>query len=198
MQYETLPDRLLPAETDRHKVDFIPYVSGSPVIKGKSSLKKHLISLLTEGEKMIHVAGKQIHVAPSHILLLAAGNYLYTERFHQHQRIKSTMVFFDDDLLQNVIDQLKPGKPIEGDGGDQAKQPFALFAKDDYLRNFIESIQSLIDANLFTSPLQLIKLNELLMFLYSKYPEAFDRFQRSSRQRPEEERIKQGRMISGR
>jgi AraC-like DNA-binding protein len=176
--------------TNEHPVNFVPYASRVPVIKGKSSLKKHLISLLTEGEKIIHIAGKQIHVAPSHILLLAAGNYLYTERFHQNQQIKSIMIFFDDDVLKNAIGQLKTDKTGKMDSGRITKQPFALFAKDDYLPNFIQSIQSLIDNNLFTVPLQLTKLNELLMFLYSKYPESFEHFQRSSRQRPEEERIK--------
>lgn len=187
MEYAVLPDRLFPEAASGHKVDFVPYASHTPVIKGKSSLKKHLISLITEGEKFIHVGDKTIHVTPRNILLLASGNYLYTERFRPHEQIRSTMVFFDDDLLQGVLGPLATGKAGEHRA---AGQPFALFPKDDYLEQYIQSIQLLMETNCFPEALQLAKLNELLTFLYARYPEPFAHFQRV-RQKPDEERIKQ-------
>ncbi len=149
-----------------------------------------MISLITEGEKIIHIEGKQIPVKPSHILLLSAGNYLYTERFKPNERIKSIIVYFDDHFLQQVIRQVL-SEPV---GANQHAHPeaasFAVFEKDSYLHSFIESLQSLLDNNLFSPPLQANKLTELLLYLHNKYPEILENFQFASLHRPEEERIK--------
>ncbi|MDR3679515.1 MAG: AraC family transcriptional regulator [Flavipsychrobacter sp.] len=190
IEYTILPDHVLSNPEEKHKVNFVPYASQVPVVKGRSSLKKHVISLITEGEKIIHTAGTVIHVTPENILLLAAGNYLNTERFKKNERIKSIMVFFDDDLLKSAISELKRIPAKDTSTQHVTIQPFALFPKDEYLDNFIDSVQSLIDNNLFTEPLQLTKLNELLIFLYTKHPEQFEHFQNIYSQRPEEERIK--------
>lgn len=184
-----LPDRLLSVSAATNSINFISYASRIPIIKGRSTLKKHMFSLLTEGEKVIHAGGKAIHVTNANVLLLAAGNYLYTERFHKNEQIKSIMVFFDDDLLQNVLSQLDiTNVPVVE---DQEMRSFVLFPKDDYLHNYIKSVQLLVYNGLLTESLQLAKLEELLIFLYIRYPDTLRGFQHSYCPLPREERIKQ-------
>lgn len=190
MKYTSLPDHLLSAVAENEEVHFVPYSSVVPITKGKSRLNKHMISLITEGEKIIHIEGVPIHVKPSHILLLSAGNYLYTERFKPNERIKSIMVYFDDHFLQQVIGQIQSGQ-VRVNQQVYSKTSFAVFEKDNYLISFIESLQSLLDNHIFSHLLQVNKLNELLLYLYTRYPEILESFQFVSVQRPEEERIKQ-------
>ena len=150
MEYTSLPDHLLPAAAENESVYFVPYSSVVPITKGKSHLNKHMISLITEGEKIIHIEGKQIPVKPSHILLLSAGNYLYTERFKSNERVKSIIVYFDDHFLQQVIRQVPPEQVRRNQQIHPEVSSFAVFEKDNYLTNFIDSLQSLLDNNLFS------------------------------------------------
>jgi AraC-like DNA-binding protein len=175
---------------DATPLTFLPYSSHTPIVKGRSALTRHVISLISEGEKIIHTGGSTVHVTTGNILLLAAGNYLYTERFEHHQQMKSIMVFFDDALLQNALGQISTTHRNHT-SDNTTRQPYSLFAKDLYIENYINSIYSLLNDGAFSQALQLTKLNELLLFLYSRYPEQWKCFLRSTRQRPDEERIKQ-------
>ncbi len=185
----SVSDEFLTCSQVSQKVSFVPYESRVPVIKGKSTLHKHMISLITEGEKMIYVAGKQIHLTPASILLLSAGNFLYTERFHTHQQIKSTMIFFDDDVLQNLMNNADQSKNLKNNLKEP--QPFALFERDDYLKSFVKSIETLLHSNLFNEAMKLAKLNELLVYLLARQPHLLLNFQRTPQARPEEQQIKQ-------
>jgi len=189
-----LPDSLQPVPGDENSsqlaVSFTPYASAVPIIKGKSKLRQNMISLIMEGEKIIYVDGQPIHVEPDHILLLAAGNYLYTERFPGSDPLKSMLIFFDDAVLQSLDPPDAADQSTEEAGSPKAS--LVLFPKDDYLKTYLTSLQALLtpDGHL---PLymQSLKVSELLLYLRGTYPRLFASFQSQAPRQPAEHRIKQ-------
>ncbi|MBS7562911.1 helix-turn-helix transcriptional regulator [Mucilaginibacter sp. Bleaf8] len=185
METVPVPDLFLNGQPNNDAVVFVPYTSSVPVIKGRASLGKHMISLITEGEKVLHIENKTINLTPNHILLLAAGNVLFTERLGPNAQIKSTMIFFDGQTLHNALEQFQEPRAMQ-----DTRTPYLLFNRDNYLHSFIESVNTLMDQELMNSPLMHAKLNELLAYLNSKHPGLLASL-RSVSARPEEERLRQ-------
>ncbi len=144
-----------------------------------------MISLITEGEKLMYVENNTIQLRPSHILILSAGNTLFTERLGQNSRIKSTMIFFTETVLLQALQTCGAVCRLQ-----TTSRPFILFDRDPYLHSYIESVNVLMEQGLLSSALQRLKLNELLLYLESKSPGTFAQFQNSGIAHTEEERIR--------
>jgi AraC-like DNA-binding protein len=149
---------------------FLPYRSSIPVMQGMASLQTHMISLISAGEKIIHVGNVVVPVASGQILLLAGGNYLFTERIPDGNELRSTIIYFDDELVAAAIGQQNTI--------GAALSPFVVFKQDDYLRHFTMSVDILLQSGDFSALMQRAKLLELLVFLYTRYPELLSGWQR--------------------
>lgn len=179
-----MPDKLLNAGSVNPVVSFVPYVSDKPVVKGKSQLTQHMISLVTQGEKTIYSNDESVFITAETILMLSSGNYLMTERPDGPEKVKSILIFFDDSFLENVRkENLKISK------SNSENFPYVQVSKDEYLNDFIKSVQILLDQDTFTEAMQVAKLNELLVYLFLKYPEEFSKFQNSSLLKTAEQKI---------
>lgn len=185
METLPIPDLFLKPQPLDGDVDFVPYVSETAVIKGRSILKRHMISLITEGEKLMYVENNTVRLSPSHVLILSADNTLFTERLGQNSRIKSTMIFFTDTVLLEVLQTCRADSRPE-----RTSRPFMLFDRDAYLHSYIESVNVLLEQGLLSAALQRVKLNELLLYLESKSPGSLAQFQNSGIANTEEERIR--------
>ncbi|MEN2402914.1 AraC family transcriptional regulator [Flavobacterium sp. MC2016-06] len=184
MDYVLMPDKLLIDGSSKPNVAFVSYASEVPIVKGKSRLTQHMISLITHGEKIIYTDGRPISLNSKSILLLSAGNYLFTERLDGSEKVKSILVFFDSKYLQNIVNANSLSH-----NNDLEKAPYAIIDKDDYLSSFISSVESLLNFDVFSEAMQAAKLNELLVYLYTKYPEVLHNFQDVSIVNTTEERI---------
>lgn len=185
MDYVLMPEKLLPAGSAKPVVSFSPYVSDKPVVKGKSRLTQHMISLVTQGEKTIYSNGKPIYISAETILLLSEGNYLMTEKYDGPEKVKSILIFFEDDFLQRALkESLKISK------NSFEKFPYVVVSKDEYVTDFIKSVEALLNQEIFSASMQAAKLNELLTYLFLKYPEAFNTFQNSSLTQTAEQKIR--------
>jgi AraC-like DNA-binding protein len=184
MDYVLMPDKLLTAGNVNPVVSFVPYVSDKPVVKGKSQLTQHMISLVTQGEKTIYSNDESIFITSETILLLSSGNYLMTERPDGPEKVKSILIFFEDNFLKNVQKE-----SLNISKNNSEKRQFVQVSKDDYLNDFIKSVQTLLDQNIFSESMQVAKLNELLVYLFLKYPEEFSKFQNSSLLKTAEQKI---------
>lgn len=185
METVSIPDSFLKTHHVDSDVNFVPYVSETAVIKGRAILKRHMISLITEGEKVMYLENDTIHLRPSHLLILSAGNTLFTERLGRNARIKSTMIFFSDSVLQEVLRTNKATFPER-----TSNRPFMLIERDPYLRSYIESLNVLMEQSLLSHALQRVKLNELLLYLETKLPGTLAQFQSSNMANSDEERIR--------
>jgi AraC-like DNA-binding protein len=159
-------------------------MSSVPIVKGRVSLDRHMFSLISEGEKVMHVDAETLHLTPDRILLLTTGNVLFTERMGKRDRIKSTMIFFDDLAWDNATHQLdKPDRTGNN-------KPYLLFDRDDYLRGYVDSVNMLMEQGLLNKALQQAKLQELLLYLNGRNPGLLANLRPASANRPEEERLR--------
>ncbi|WP_374164150.1 helix-turn-helix domain-containing protein [Arcticibacter sp. MXS-1] len=185
METVPIPDSLINHRQVESDVDFVPYVSETAVIKGRAILKRHMISLITEGEKVMYVENDTIHLSPGKLLILSAGNTLFTERLGRNSQIKSTMIFFTDAVLLKLQQTSQPAIPPKN-----ASRSFILFDRDPYLHGYVESVNVLIEQSMLSPALQRVKLNELLLYLESKSPGALAQFRSNGMVSSEEERIR--------
>lgn len=165
METVNIPDSFLDASAPASGVTFVPYESGVAVMKGRANLTRHMISLITEGEKTMYVENETIHLTPYQILWLSAGRALFTERLGRNERIKSTMIFFDDTALQEAL-ALGSAAHVK----ENSVRPYCLFERDGYLHRFIESVNALMEQKLLDGALSRVKLQELLLYLEAQQP----------------------------
>ena len=185
METAYIPDSSLDTPCNGSYINFVPYIASTAVIKGRATLNTHMISLITEGEKLMYVENEIIHLTPDHILILSSGNTLFTERLGGNSRIKSTMIFFNDVALKDALQTHHTAAPP-----NTAPRPFKLFDRDHYLHGYIESVNVLIEQHVLSPALKRIKLNELLLYLESRHPGTLSQFQTSTVARSDEERIR--------
>lgn len=186
MDLSHIPDSLVETDQVDSGIAFVSYCSSTAVVKGRATLTKHLISLITEGEKLMYLENETIHLRPGQILILSAGNTLFTQRLSRNARIKSTMIYFNDEVLQEVSSANSAASHR-----NTAPRPYKLIDRDSYLRSYIESVNVLMAQQLMSPALQLVKLKELLLYLESKHPGTLVQFQTSNITRPDEDRIRQ-------
>jgi len=181
-----LPAKFLSATQSEGAVHFIPYASETAIIKARATLSSHMISLITEGEKIMYVENETIRLTPQTIMVMKAGNILFTERPSERLLIKSTMIFFDDQVVKEAM-ELNGCK--NSDGADTTQRH--LFDRDAYLRSFVETVNGLQDKKLLNAAMQRIKVYEILLYLESKSPGTLAQLCTPAPLHTDEQRIRQ-------
>ncbi len=168
MEYSSFTEQIS-SDTAIGKTSIVPYASDVPVVKEMSRLTQNMISLITEGEKIIYSNGEAIHVKPDTIMLLAAGSYIFTERFKKNMMIRSTMLLFDNDIIENI-----PQKNTNA----KRQKSHVFFPRDTFILSYITTLQHLqATGNKISGAMATIKVNELLLYLSDTYPDIFNSFQ---------------------
>jgi len=164
------------------KTSIVPYASDTPIVKEMSRLSQNMISLITEGEKLIYSNGEVIHVKPDRVMLLAGGSYIFTERFPENTFLRSTMLLFDNDLLENLLPKTKSA----------AKQKSnVFFPRDTFIKSYIETLQHLqTEGNKISGAMATVKVSELLLYLADTYPDIFAGFQPYAIRKTDQETVK--------
>lgn len=142
-------------------------------------MQKNLFSFLLEGEKVVHRPGEPLHIYPGQFLLIAGGgNCLMTEKMSINNRYHSLLFFFDDSVLKDFF--LKyPGAGGEFTGR-RGEEPLVCFEGDAFIRNYLYSLQLLVQTHPFLpEELHVLKLEELLFYLATRYPEILFSFRLS-------------------
>lgn len=190
MELSILPDDVHPDSHSsknavQEKISIVPYGSSTPILKEKSRLQQNMISLLIEGEKRINVDGEVIQTNPEVVLLLGSGNYLFTQRLSSNNKVKSIMVFFDEDMM--------PALENNKAAVHRSIEPVShvIFPKDEYIWQFIASLQTLLNHPASLTPgMKAVKLTELLTYLGTHHPLLYSAFQKKRSIKPEEHSIK--------
>ncbi|MDJ1505873.1 AraC family transcriptional regulator [Xanthocytophaga agilis] len=157
------------------------YVSDKKAQRNKIFLEQNLITLVEQGEKVVHYANNATIITDTQFALLSSGNCLMTEKLPVNNMYCSTMFFFDNSALTkffikyaSLIDKIssKVGK---------AKEPFVVFQKDDFVRSYITSLKLIHSQTSAFSEMKLeLKFEELMLHLLEKYPESILSFQLSN------------------
>jgi AraC family transcriptional regulator, exoenzyme S synthesis regulatory protein ExsA len=151
-------------------VRLVNHETTSSVIRSKVVLQNYLFSLLVEGTKIVHTARHSISVDSEKFFLLLPGNYLMTEKHTSGGgRFQSVLLFFTQEVL-NAFFSKHPESVAKAPNA--SFDQFQVFTKDRFLENFIQSLLLMIENGKETpSTLQLLKLEELLLYLCYRFPQ---------------------------
>jgi len=150
-------------------IRLINHVTKSNVTRTKVVLQNYLFSLLVEGTKAVHTAQNSIAIDNEKFLLLLSGNYLMTEKImSSDRRFQSVLIFFTQEALDAFFSK-HAGIIIEP--GNNHLEQVQIFTKDQYLKNFIDSLLVLSgNGKEIHATIQKLKLEELLLYLCHHYP----------------------------
>ena len=175
---DIFPRDLCPIPIDRTAVRF--HRTSLPVVKNRIVINKNLFSFLLEGEKVLHRPGKPLNVRPGQFLLMAEGNSLMTEQVSAGGQYISMLFFFDSKVLNDFFLKYPGLGENAGHSFGRGEEPIVCFEGDAFIQNYVDSMQLMLEATPFLQEeLQLLKLEELLLYLAANYPAALYSFRPS-------------------
>jgi len=145
-------------------------------VKTKIIASKHVFSFLQEGEKEVHFYDESVRFNPSKAMLIPAGNCIMTERYSQDRQYRSFIFIFSDSHLVAFRDKYVSLFTHAPRNSSERLSHF-LFAQDDFIRNFVHSLQHLhCHPTTLSASLLQIKFDEVMLYLCDRYPQQFLRF----------------------
>lgn len=181
-----LPMDLFP-DALSEKVIFHYYSARPSAARMRGILHRNAISLVIQGEKKIHFAEKTMNINDGEFHFLSAGNCLVPMEFIKHQVFSIILLFFDDSTLQEIIAKHRGWQA----GVADTPLPYLSIPKDDFIRNYITSLQWLIHQPHFSAGMKLLKFEELILYLLEKHPSALMSFQRKPHDDDAERKLRQ-------
>ncbi|NML41034.1 helix-turn-helix transcriptional regulator [Chitinophaga sp. G-6-1-13] len=149
---------------NEHALSILRHRTHQPAVRAQITLQQNMFTFLLEGEKTVHFAGTQVTVKPHQFIMLAAGNCLMSEKLASKEAAYHSILFlFDGKLLTDFFDR---HPSLSGHSTPSSTQPFVLFEKDEFLVNFIHSLDCMLRSGQPIHPdLQKVKLEELFLYL---------------------------------
>ncbi|HEY0067171.1 MAG TPA: AraC family transcriptional regulator [Flavisolibacter sp.] len=157
--------------------------------RNKIVYSQNLLLLLQRGTKEVFNSSDHIKIDNSHVVLLASGSVLMSERVPEYRASRSILIFFSNEFLRAFF--LKHGLQ---ESGAAAESNMLMLAKDDFIRNYETSLQLLEPLN--DAHLQKVKLEEMLLYLVRKHPAELQSFIRQALQNNVQQKIKDA-VLSG-
>jgi AraC-like DNA-binding protein len=190
MTVYNLPQDLLPAgSTAPAHVLLRSYVSQQSTVKNRIVLHWNMVNLLLNGRKTIIQATGATTLYQDEILLMAAGNSLTSELLSDAGQFRSILLYFSNEVLDEF--QVRHADLLRQPGATPGAS-LVTFAKDDFIRNYTESLRLLLAAPAPPSPVILqLKLDELLLYLLHTNPAGLRSFLHHQRSRSPELALRQ-------
>lgn len=144
------------------EVQFFDYQISESRQRNKINLMSNTFSFLLMGTKEVLTHTEPVKITNSDFLLMKSGHCLMTENLSTEQKkYRSLLLFFSDDLLARVLD--KYGLASKKQGDDRF---IAVCAYDDFIRSFVEGLETLKELPLKTQARMLqVKIEEILLYL---------------------------------
>ena len=163
-----LPQDLTPAgSSETGPVIIRRYQSRHNTVKNKIILHSNMINLLISGQKTILHAGGATTIHAGELLILSCGNCLTTEVVPINQLFSSIILYFDNTLLTDFLHKHRHLLKEE----QTPSTPFLTFQQDAFIRNYVDSLDLLLQLPSPLLPaLKKCKIEELLHYLLNKNP----------------------------
>jgi AraC-like DNA-binding protein len=172
---DLFPRDICPVPIDKTAIRF--HYSSLPAVKNRIVINKNLFSFLLEGEKVLHRPGKPLKIRAGQFLMLAESNSLMTEQLSAGGQYISMLFFFDNSVLNNFFLKYPGLSENAGHSYGRGEEPVVCFEGDAFIRSYVDSLQRMLEATPFLQEeLQLLKLEELLLYLAANYPAALYSF----------------------
>ncbi|MBS1506703.1 MAG: helix-turn-helix transcriptional regulator [Bacteroidetes bacterium] len=167
----TLPQDIFPKVKKYDEIIFHNYEAPIGSFKGKSILQMNAISMVLSGEKTMLFSNKSVFIKDDEFHFLSAGHCLASMKLSEKKTFRSILIFFDDKILTDfhlkhhaLIARIKANQITES-------QPYLAFKKDDFILNFIHSLQILFESKTeISAAMKLLKFEELMLHLLETHP----------------------------
>jgi AraC family transcriptional regulator, exoenzyme S synthesis regulatory protein ExsA len=175
---DLFPRDICPVPIDKTAIRF--HYTSLSVVKNRIIINKNLFSFLLEGEKVLHRPGKPLKAHTGQFLLMAEGNSLMTEQISTGGQYISMLFFFDSSVLNKFFVKYPGLGENAGHSYGRGEEPIVCFEGDAFIQSYVSSLQLMLKATPFLQEeLQLLKLEELLLYLAANYPAALYSFRPS-------------------
>jgi len=170
MNEYNIPEYFIDGKKEIPPVYILPYHTNKSTTKNKIVLTTHVFIFLTEGSKEIVMGDDSIKFEKNEFALITAGRGFMSEKISNGDSYSSTLLFFDNDLLQTfyethktrIRDIIKRNNLLPGET--------LLFRHDDFTRSYIQSLKCITNRS---EELIKVKLNEILLYLLETQPFEF-------------------------
>ncbi|MDJ1495202.1 AraC family transcriptional regulator [Cytophagaceae bacterium DM2B3-1] len=175
LNIHSLPYDLIAASAEpvfAEGIHIVSYRAKENSTKNRVTLNQNLFSFLTEGQKVVSYSQKHARIDSSQFLLLSSGNCLMTEKLISEQGgYSSTLLFFDNKVLTDFF--LKYADLFTRSSGKKSSdEPFVVFEKDDFLKNYITSLSLMLSASKrVPEEMAQLKFEEIMLYLANRFPE---------------------------
>ncbi|KQS26649.1 AraC family transcriptional regulator [Dyadobacter sp. Leaf189] len=172
-----LPDDLLDdpaAQADDVVIRY--YNSDRDSVKNRIVLNKNMINLLVSGTKTIIYPDATAVVNAGELVVLSTGNVLTSELLAGTNQFTSILFYFSNEVFNRFL--IKYEHLLNAATAKANKQPFLIFRQDTFIKHFIASLQVLLnnDGDL-SAEIRLLKIEELLLYMFQTDPERFHAIQ---------------------
>ncbi len=138
-------------------------VSKSNILKEKKQYLRnstHILILLINGSKILHLDNKELKISTNDILYLSQGNYFMSEIVGDKNSFESILISFDDDFILDFIKKYKIKINI------QRQESVLNIKRDIFIDSCISNINDYFSTKL-ENKINLLKLKIQEIFLYT-------------------------------
>ncbi|TNE59083.1 MAG: AraC family transcriptional regulator [Bacteroidetes bacterium] len=165
MEIFTIPDLLVGENKGPVNILFYQRENGPDQIKLKLHYAQNMLCFMLKGVKELIDETTRYSMNNEQIGLVSSGNMLMNERVTLREEFESLLLFFSNEFLANFLK--KYNIVIQDD--PEEHPPVIVFPKDDYLQNFQQSM-TLLRNDFNRETFRVAKMEEILLYLYEKYP----------------------------
>lgn len=151
-------------------ISFVDYSENGSIGKNRVIFNCYAVSFVLNGQKEIYRSTQKTLIKAGEAVIIPEGNSIIAERTLNTDKYRSLIVFFPAKLAINFLNKHSIIKTPAVTKADFPVE-FLKFVQTKYLRQYIESLQVLIQQQQKVSfALALNKLEELLLVLLEAYP----------------------------
>ena len=170
MPIENIPEIFIEDPKVNQDLFVYDFKMTSDVVKSKVNLSMNMFSFLQVGKKQVHFADTSVAVNKDQSLLLKKGNWLWTELLDAEAIYYCKLFFFSEKKLVEFL-----SKYANNVQSNKDEIPYFVIENDSYITSFLNSLSTLnFSSSGFMEPLLLVKFEEILLYLLSKYGVKFE------------------------
>jgi len=146
-------------------------VSKSSILKNERQYLRnstHILILLINGSKILHLDDKELEISTNDILYLSQGNYFMSEIVGDKNNFESILISFDDDFVLDFIRKYKIKINL------QSQESVLNIQRDTFIDSCISNINDYFSTKLENKiDLLKLKIHEIFLYTLSKDKELF-------------------------
>lgn len=150
----------------KNKLFYYHHIGDDNHVRTKISFSSHCLTLLLNGRKDVFHRDDLISYDNTNCLIFKSGNYLSTEISSDVNTYHSLLIFFDNLFLQGFKNKFY--KVLEKFERSKTDISFLSLVNDDYIEEYKKNIIHLLDNKIFSEEMQVLKLEEILLYLVER------------------------------